>query len=368
MQIKGVIAREILDSRGEKTIEISIGRQKTSAPAGKSTGKHERISYKSNLAHDINFINKLNFSSLSEIKRFQDLELLEKIVGKEVGANTLFVLEATILKVLAKENKKELWAIVSEATGRTKIPLLISNTIGGGVHSSGKKRPDFQEFLVIGKANKNFHAYKEAGAIIKASKTNDEHAWQTPIGNESVLEVMRFAKMRIGIDAAASQFFKEGKYFYKNPQAIKSRGEQIDYIKSIIEDYGIDYLEDPLDEDDFEGFAKLVEFAENKCLIVGDDLTVTNFGRVKKAIAMKAVTGVIIKPNQTGSLVEVKEVVDLCKKNKIKTIMSHRSGETMDDTIADLAVGFGCDYIKIPIVGKERLVKVKRLKHIARQF
>jgi len=158
------------------------------------------------------------------------------------------------------------------------------------------------------------------------------------------------------------QFFKNGKYFYKNIRAERSSKGQIEYIENLARKFNLFYIEDPLDEEDFAGFSELAK--KINCLIVGDDLTVTNLERVEKAIEMEAVTGVIIKPNQTGSLLEVKKVIDLCKKAGIKTIMSHRSGETIDDTIADLAFAWQCDFIKIPVIGKEREAKVDRLVKI----
>jgi enolase len=166
----------------------------------------------------------------------------------------------------------------------------------------------------------------------------------------------------IGIDAASSQFCKERKYYYNNLRAKRGQKEQIEFITELGKKYNLSYIEDPMNEEDFEGFAQLVK--NLNCLIVGDDLTVTNLERVEKAIRLEAITGLIVKPNQTGSLIEVKNIIDMCKKNGIRTIMSHRSGETMDDTIADLAFAWQCDFIKIPVIGPERQAKVKRLMQI----
>jgi enolase len=146
----------------------------------------------------------------------------------------------------------------------------------------------------------------------------------------------------------------------------RTKKEQIDYIVKIAKKYNLFYVEDPLQEEDFEGFSELVKQVD--CLVVGDDLTVTNLERVKKAIKLEAVTGVIIKPNQTGSLLEVKEIIDLCKKNGIKTIISHRSGETLDNTIADLGFAWQCDFIKTPVIGEERLAKVNRLIELEKEI
>lgn len=362
MKIKEVKAKVVFDSRGERTIEVSVNGLKTSAPSGKSKGRHEKPAFRTSPAEEKIFINSLKIKDLPKIKKFDDLKKIEKAVKNKIGANTLFSLEASILKALAKEQKKELWQML----GGRKIPKLISNIIGGGAHSRGAKKPDFQEFLVIGSRRKNLKAYLETKKILKAKSVNDENAWRTQLENEEILEIMKFAKLKIGIDAAASQFYKNRKYYYKNPADVMTRNEQIEYIIALIKNYRLYYVEDPLYEEDFRGFAEIKR--KTRCILAGDDLTVTNLKRVKRAIAMKSVSGVIIKPNQTGSLLEVKKVIDLCRQKDIKTIMSHRSGETSDDTIADLAVAWGCDFLKIPVAGRERLAKVERLEEIKRRL
>ena len=162
----------------------------------------------------------------------------------------------------------------------------------------------------------------------------------------------------IGVDIASSSFYKNRAYDYKSPDVDLNRKNQILYIKKLINRYRLFYVEDPLNENDFSGFKELMG---KGCLIVGDDLTATNPERLKKAIRAKSINAVIVKPNQIGSLLKVKEVIDIAKKNKIKTIISHRSGETKDDTIADLAVAWDCDFIKTGICGKVRKAKLKRL-------
>lgn len=361
MIIKEVELSVIEDSRNNKTIQISINGLTTSAPSGKSTGKHEVPAYRETISSDINVLKKIAWEEL-EFNKFEDLKAIEELLINKVGANTLFALEASILKAIAKENGKDLYQLL----GGRKIPKLLSNTVGGGVHSKGKK-PDFQEFLVIGDKKQNIKVYKETKKILKAKKINDENALMTELNNDQVLELFNYTDLDFGIDAAASGFYEKRKYNYKNPQKVLTRQDQIDYIVQIIQEYKLKYVEDPLDEEDFNGFAEILRRTKG-CLIVGDDLTTTNLERVKKAIKMKSINGLIVKPNQIGSLLEVKQVIDLCKKNNIKIIISHRSGETTDDTIADLAVGWGADMIKTPIIGKERLAKVDRLEVIKKKL
>ena len=167
----------------------------------------------------------------------------------------------------------------------------------------------------------------------------------------------------LGLDIASSGFFSRKKYHYLNPKFEITIEEQLDYISNLISNFDILYIEDPFDEEDFESFSKLLKKFPQR-LIVGDDLTVTNSKRLEKAIKMKSISGIIVKPNQCGSLIEVKKVVELAKKNNIKTIFSHRSGETDESILADLAFGFQADFFKCGISGKEREAKLKRLMEI----
>jgi len=385
MKIEEVHANIVLDSRGEETIAIDVNHCRTIAPSGKSKGRYENPAYKKDAEGDFEFINKITLKSFGEFDSFEDLEKIEKKFKKSIGANTLFALEASILKALAKSKRIELWQLLNSAA--KVFPRIISNTIGGGAHNDSKIKPDFQEFLVTCNKNPilsgviNQKAHDNAGVILKnlsanPLKKNDENAWMTDEDNEAVLEIMKNVEddvfdetgthIDVGLDCAASQFYKNGGYNYTNRKATRGKNQQIEYISTLAKKYNLFYIEDPLDEEDFEGFAELVKRCN--CLIVGDDLTVTNFKRTEKAIKMEAITGIIIKPNQTGSLLEVKKIIDLCQKFGIKTIMSHRSGESVDDTIADLAFAWQCDFIKTPVVGKERFAKIDRLMKIEQKM
>jgi enolase len=385
MQIKEVKARAVRDSRGEKTIAVSVNGCVTIAPSGKSVGKYEAAPYALSLEEDIKIINGLEIHT--DISKFSDLDRIEKFLGNKIGANTLYAFEASIMKALARESGKELWQVLNPSLNArvAKFPRVLSNTIGGGVHSIGKEKPDFQEFLFVCNAEPsraleiNTLAYEEARQILKTlsseeTRKNDETAWMTNLGNEQVLEVMKdvqeniFESMGvhidIGIDIASSQFFKHNSYDYNNPGKVRDRKKQIFYIADLIKKYNLFYVEDPLDEEDFKGHAELLEEVRRKCLIVGDDLTTTNPARLLEAIKRRAISGIIIKPNQIGSLLQVYKVIELAKKNKIYTIISHRSGESVDDTIADIAFAWQTDFIKTPVIGKERIAKVKRLVEI----
>ena len=378
MLIKEVKAKQILDSRNEPTIEVSVNNQKASSPSGKSKGKAETPSYRKSLNQSINEINNLNLSNIV-INRFEDLSLIEKAIkkqfklkdAKQFGANALVSLEIAILKALAKEKKIQLWQIINSKS--KSLPIPVGNAVGGGVHSHNLKHPTFQEFLLIPK-QKSIKSnvqlmnkiYNQLKTKLKAVSKNDEGAWQTSLHDGQILQILsQFQKeIKIGIDIAASSFYKDKLYNYNSFKLNKEK--QINYINSLIKKHNLLYIEDPLQEEDFKSVSKIFHSSNN--LVVGDDLTATQIPRLNKAVKLNSINAMIIKPNQNGSLLELQEIFKICKKKNIKTILSHRSGETLDDALADLAVGFRADYIKCGISTKWRKVKLKRLIEIEKQI
>jgi len=383
MLIKEVSAKAILDSRKEKTILVSIktniGEFSASAPNGKSTGKYEAKSYNKNLEGDIKTIQQLGeYFSKEEIEKFDDLRRVEDVAEKQIGANSVFAFESAILKALAKENKKEVWELINP--NARKFPRLVGNCIGGGKHSSQERKPDFQEFELIPnekslekswELNKKIKKEVESVLIKEDSKfkgqRNDEDAWMTSITDKEVLDILKKTGVPIGIDAASSSFYKRKNYNYLNPKFKRSVEEQFEYLNNLIKNFNLFYIEDPFDENDFENFAKLLKKFPDR-LIVGDDLTTTNPERLKKALKIKSINAIIVKPNQIGSLIKMKEVCELAKKNNIKIVFSHRSGETEETILADLAFGFQADFFKCGITGREREIKIKRLVEIERKL
>src|SRR3989344_7244408 len=291
--------------------------------------------------------------SAKKIKDFRNEELIKSQFNlknaKQFGANALFALESAILKALAKSKNKELWQIINP--NAKKLPIPLGNAIGGGVHSHSKEHPTFQEFLIAPKGRtfkENLKImqdiHKQLGTLLKSSKMNDEGAWETSLSEVEVLDMLSKFKHRIniGTDIASSSFYKESQYCYKNK--CLDREAQISFINFLIKEYNPLYIEDPLQEEDFKGFSKINNSSTH--LVCGDDLTTTSITRLRNAIKNNSINAMIIKPNQNGSLIETKQVVELCKKHNIKTILSHRSGETLDTTIADLAFAFQTDFIK----------------------
>jgi enolase len=377
MIIKEVKARAILDSRKQKTIEVSVNGCVASSPSGKSTGKYETPCYFKSLENNIKLINNSKLLIGLEINSFSDLKKIEALIkkkfrfndAKKFGANALYAWESAILKALAKSEGKELWQIINPDA--KVMPIPVGNAIGGGLHSHNEGHPIFQEFLLIPKEvsiQKNVaimnDIYNRLKVITESKSVDDEGALQVGLHDEQVLHIMAHYKdkVNIGIDCASSTIFEGG--FYRYNKLLFSNNMQIKYINHLIDTFDIFYIEDPIDEEDFLGFERI----NRKHLLVGDDLTVTHKDRLKKAIKNKSINAMIIKPNQNGSLVELAEIFKICKKNRIKTILSHRAGETMDSALADYAFAFEADYIKCGIKTKWREAKLNRLIEIEKSF
>jgi enolase len=376
MIIKEISAKKIKDSRGMETIEVSVNGCSASSPSGTSSGKYETPSYNISLDWNIQAINNLNVKGI-EILSFNDLGKIESLIqnefelnnAKEFGANALFALESAILKALAKSEKKELWQIVNPKAKNMPVPL--GNAIGGGLHAIVHFQPTFQEFLLIPKGksfSENYKlmsgVYKELSKILKTTSVGQEGELQTSLKEEKILDILHGFKdkINIGVDIAASAFYENDLYDYEDREL--NSEHQISFINSLIEKYNVYYCEDPMDEEDFSGFSKI----KKKNLVIGDDLTVTNLDRLKQAIKNKSINAIIVKPNQNGSLIEVKELVEFCKKHSIKTIMSHRAGETLDSAISDYAFAFQTDFVKFGIATKWREANLDRLVEIEKSL
>jgi len=386
--VKEVSAKVINDSRGENTIEVSIktnsGQFSASSPQGKSTGKNAVKVYKKDPDRDVRKLNQFKeYFAGDVIENFDDLKRIEDILEGHIGANGMFALESAVLKALAKEQKKEIWELLlNPEVKKLKFPRLVGNCIGGGKHSEevhGKK-PDFQEFEIIPNKktveenyNSNKKSKENAEMFLRkkdehfTGKKNDENAWMTSLNDKEVLDVLSNLNVPLGLDVAASGFCKRKKYSYQNPMLKRDVEEQFGYLSNLIKNFNLLYIEDPFDEEDFESHAKLLKKFPDS-LIVGDDLIVTSSKRLQKAIDMKAVNAIIVKPNQCGSLLEVKRVVELAKANNIKLVFSHRSGETDETILADLAFGFQADFFKCGTEGDIRVKKIERLIEIEKSL
>ncbi len=378
MKIKRLIAKKILNSRGEPTIEVEVNdKYKASAPSGASRGKHEVMAFPSK-GVPLRIINKTIANKLygTRVDSFESLEEVEKILFdydkskniSKIGGNTVIAIEFALLKALCKNN---IWKVLNPIAHEMPMPL--GNVIGGGKHFRGNS-VEIQEFLLKPVTDRfrdgaivNEYIYKEVGRRLKAKEKTDEGAWVTTMDIEDVLKLLSrivdevVKKMgvdvELGMDVAASEFYKNKLYHYRDKMI--SREEQIDYMNKLVGDYNIGYIEDPLQQEDFSGFELI-----NCDMVCGDDLVCTDLNRLKRA----KVNSVIVKPNQIGSLIKTKKLVDYCFRNNITPVISHRSGETNDTTIAHLAVAWEIPFIKCGISGKERVVKINELKNIERRL
>ena len=276
---------------------------------------------------------------------------------------------------------------------KNEIPYPLGNMINGGAHA-GKNAPDIQEFLVVPVGAKNIteavfansSVHKRIGELIKAKDKSftggkgDEGGWAPNLTNEDALEIQAKSCEEIGdelgievrpsMDIAASSLWddKQEKYVYEREGVVRDSGEQVDFVEDIINTYNMFFMEDPFHENDFEGFTELTKRIGDKCLICGDDIFVTNAELLQKGIDTCAANAIIIKPNQIGTLSDTYKTIKLAKDNNYTPVVSHRSGETTDETIAHLAVAFSCPLIKTGAISGERIAKLNELIRIEKQI
>ncbi len=402
--IEDVQVRKILDSRGNPTIEVDIvtwnGFGRAAAPSGASTGSREVVSFPEGGVDLV--VREMEDFIASELIGMdaEDLvtidEVLKEIDGTEnfaaIGGNTTVAISMAVAKAAAKSYNMPLYKYIG-GNLVNELPYPLGNMMNGGAHA-GVNAPDIQEFLVvpIGATSiseaifANAAVHKRLKELIQTKDSNftggkgDEGGWVPNITNHDALEIQARACEEVGdelgilirpsLDMAASELWNadEQKYVYAQDGVKRDTGDQIDFVKDIIDTYKMFYVEDPFDESDFEGFSQLTSKVGDKCLICGDDLFVTNKELLAKGIEMKAANAIIIKPNQIGSLSETHATVKLAKENGIVPVVSHRSGETTDETIAHLAVGFSSPMIKTGAIGGERIAKLNELIRIEEEM
>ena len=398
--IEDVRVRKILDSRGNPTVEVDIvtwnGFGRAAAPSGASTGSREVTSFpEGGVSQVITEVEDLISSELIGMaaEDIEDIdEILKEIDGTDnlsaIGGNTTVAVSMAAAKAAAVSYNLPLYNFLG-GNFKKEIPYPLGNMMNGGAHA-GPNAPDIQEFLVVPVgANDiteavfaNVEVHKRLKELISKKDPNftggkgDEGGWIPNITNDQALEIQAQACEEIsdelgfiikpGLDMASSEFWndEEEKYVYGQDGVKRDTGEQVDYVKDLIDTYHMFYVEDPFDERDFEGFAELTAKAGDNCYICGDDLFVTNSELLAKGIEMDAANAIIIKPNQVGTLTDTYETVRLAKENGIMPVVSHRSGETCDETIAHLAIAFGAPMIKTGAIGGERIAKLNELIRI----
>ena len=391
MKAVDVNIKIIKDSRREDTLSVNVKTEKyevnSSVPVGKSKGKFEEVSLDPQEAiKKFQEIRKeiLNreFSTILEFDKF--LMELDGTKDKSIlGGNLMLCLSIAFTKLLAKENNLETYKLIAQIAKITpnKFPHLYFNLIGGGLHA--QKSLPFQEYILVTKfpsPKKGLdYAIEMVGKIEKDISENfneirhgDEGAFAIKsnvagVGLEVLNRNLFEGKVGLALDAAASSFYSNGRY--KIGEQFLSTLELLELYKNLVDKYKLISIEDPFAEEDEDGFIKIRRGLGGKTEIIGDDLTVTNTGFMKKAKERDLVTGVIIKPNQIGTVSETLDAISLAKSYNWKTIVSHRSGETEDDFIADLAFGAGAYGLKAGApTQRERLVKYERLIEIEKKI
>ena len=394
-EIKSIKTREILDSRGKQTVEVRLetekGIFKASVPSGASTGRKEAIEIKAKKA--IDNIKKIIFPKIrgkDPTKQREIDETMIKLDGtknkSKLGANAILPVSIAVCRAGAIAKNIPLYKYINQLYGKGDIglPKPCFNIINGGAHADNDL--EIQEFMVIPQKDsfrENFQRGKEVYENLKAIFKKefgekgiiigDEGGFSPPIKKDAdAFEFLRaasdnFKDIKLGLDCAATQLYREGKYELDEKKI--SREEFLDFYLGLAKKYPIIFFEDPFSEEDWEGWKMIKTKMETKTLIIGDDLTVTNKELVRKAINEKSIDGIIVKPNQIGTVTETIKTIKVACRAGLEIIVSHRSGETLDDFIADLAVGVGADFIKSGAPApKERIAKYNRLLKIEEEL
>jgi enolase len=379
--IEVIELRTIIDSRGNLTVEADIhtpgGFGRSAAPSGASTGTLEAKVKPPKEAVEYavqNVIPALIGLDAGDQQGFD--EQLRDIDGTanfaEIGANIAVALSLANAKAASSSMGVALFRYLGGAFVN-EMPLPLGNVIGGGAHAANST--EIQEFLVVpGDATDAEEAVLANAAVHrnvrellakhgKSCGKGDEGAWAPQIDDALAFELIAEAT---GIDVAASQMWNGEGYTYR--EKVRTTEDQIAYIAELIDSYDLVYVEDPLHEDDFDGFAELTSQVGDRCLVCGDDIFVTQVDRIHQGIEMNAANCVLIKPNQVGTLTDTFDAVRLSHTRGLDTVMSHRSGETTDTTIAHLATAFSCIFLKCGIVGGERIAKLNELIRIEEQL
>ena len=408
--IENVKAREILDSRGNPTLEVEVmlvdgTMGVASIPSGASTGKYEAVELRDGdnnrygglgVLKAIEYVNNdiasvvIGMSSLEQASIDQRLIELDGTANKaRLGANAILGVSLAVAKASANFLDISLYRYLG-GVGANLLPVPMLNILNGGKHALGST--DFQEFMIVPVGAANFakaiqigsEVYHSLHKVIKDKGLNtnvgDEGGFAPQISsNKEAIELMLAAidlagykageDLFIALDSAASSFYQDGKYVLSRDGVALSSGEMVDYYAKWVSNYPIISIEDGLAEDDWPGWLLLTAQLGREVQLVGDDLYVTNIERLEKGIAHKASNSILIKPNQIGTLSETLNVIRKAQATRWTTIISHRSGETEDTTIADLAVAVNAGFIKSGAPCRsERLAKYNRLLKIEEEL
>ena len=400
MKIKNVIGREILDSRGNPTVEVDVILEngivgRAAVPSGASTGEREALEMRDNdlrfggkgVLKAVNNVNTVLRDAVIGMDASNQKELDYKMIEldgtdtkSKLGANAILGISMAAMKASALAEGKELYEYIGN--GKT-LPVPMMNILNGGAHADNNL--DFQEFMIIPQRD-TIHDRVRVGAEVFHSlkKVLNDKGYFTGVGDEGgfapnlssnkegfdlIIEAIENAgyvpggDVKIAIDVAASEFYSDGVYHVDGKDM--TTDELISFYEELVSKYPIISIEDPVDENDWEGFRKVTELLGDKIQLVGDDLFVTNKKCLQMGIDNHAGNAILLKVNQIGTITETLETIELARSHGYKTVISHRSGETEDTTIADLAVGLDLGQIKTGSMSRtDRICKYNQLMRI----
>ena len=404
MKIKDIVGREILDSRGNPTVEVdviledgTIGR--ASVPSGASTGEREALELRDGdsrfngkgVLKAVEHVNTILHDSIIGMDAYNQkeidykmLELDGTLTKSNLGANAILGVSMATLKAAAISKGLPLYKYVGSGT---TLPRPMMNILNGGAHADNNL--DFQEFMIIPERDSIKERIRVGAEVFHSlKKVLNEKGYFTGVGDEGgfapnlnsnkegfdlIIDAIKKAgyvpgkDVFLGIDVAASEFYEDG--FYNVDGKKLTSDELIEFYKELVNTYPIISIEDPVDENDWEAFTKITSVLGDKIQLVGDDLFVTNKKCLQMGIEKHAGNAILLKVNQIGTITETLETIKLAKENGYKTIISHRSGETEDTTIADLAVGLDLGQIKTGSMSRtDRIAKYNQLIRIEEQL
>ncbi|MBO8472688.1 MAG: phosphopyruvate hydratase [Bacteroidetes bacterium] len=414
MKIKEIVAREILDSRGNPTVEVEVRLEsgfigRAAVPSGASTGEHEALELRDDdknryngkgVLKAVSNVNNIIAPALIGYSAFEqraiDMKMIEMDGTKtkeKLGANAILGVSLAVAKAAAAYLDMPLYRYIG-GVNTYVLPVPMMNIINGGSHSDAPIA--FQEFMIrpvgapcfregLRMGAEVFHALKKVLKDRKLSTAVGDEGGFAPAleGTEDALDSIITAikaagyepgkDVTIGLDCASSEFYENGVYNYGKFEGEKgvrrTSAEQVDYLESLINRYPIDSIEDGMSENDWEGWKALTERIGSRCQLVGDDLFVTNVDFLAKGIAMGCANSILIKVNQIGSLSETLDAIEMAHRHGYTTVTSHRSGETEDTTIADIAVATNSGQIKTGSLSRtDRMAKYNQLLRIEEEL
>jgi enolase len=408
--IANIVGREILDSRGNPTVEVDVeledgSRGRAAVPSGASTGAHEAVELRDGdneryggkgVTKAVDAVNGEIFDAIGGMEAEEQVHIDETMIGLDgtpnkarLGANAVLGVSLAVAKAAAAARGLALYRYVGGVSARL-LPVPMMNIVNGGVHADNPI--DFQEFMIMPIGAPTFGEALRAGAEIfhTLRARLKEAGLNTNVGDEggfapnlqSAEQALDFVIEAIGkagynaskdvvlaLDCASTEFFKNGSYVYTGEGKTRSREEQAEYLTKLVDAYPIVSIEDGMAEDDNDGWRILTDRIGATCQLVGDDFFVTNVERLQVGIAEGLGNSILIKVNQIGTLTETLAAVDMAHKAGFTAVMSHRSGETEDTTIADLAVATGCGQIKTGSLARsDRIAKYNQLLRIEQEL